>query len=214
MVDHWFDKSRSVNLSRIASKIPAKAQLLSYTRRLSHFLDKPAIDVRAWYEPIARSWLGRQAQSLQQVRLIVDGTKVGFGHQLLIVSLACRKRSIPIAWSWVRYVRGHSTATTQLALLPYIRRILPKGVVVLLVGDTEFGSIPVLQQLDQWHWHYVLRQKTSTHVGLADQTVWNDFGSWIKKAGSSIWLGQSWLTEQHIYWVNSLVHWKTCEKEP
>ncbi len=104
-------KSRSVSLSRIAGKIPGKAQLLSYTRRLSRFLDNSAIDVRAWYEPIARSWLERQAQSLQQVRLIVDGTKVGFGHQLLMVSLAYRKRSIPIAWSWVPHFRGTAPPT-------------------------------------------------------------------------------------------------------
>ena len=108
-------KSRSVSLSRIASKIPGKAQLLSYTPRLSRFLDNSAIDVRSCYE--------RQTQSLQQVRLIVDGTKVGFGHQLLMVSLAYRKRSIPIAWSWVPHVRGHSTANTQLALLRYIRSL-------------------------------------------------------------------------------------------
>jgi hypothetical protein len=198
-------RSRSVSLSRIAGKIPGKAQLLSYTRRLSRFLDNPAIDVRAWYEPIARSWLERQAQSLQQVRLIVDGTKVGFGHQLLMVSLAYRRRSIPIAWSWVPYVRGHSTASTQLALLRYIRSLLPRGVAVLLVGDTEFGSIAVLQQLDQWRWHYVLRQKTSTHVCLSHQTDWNDFGNWVEKAGCSIWLGKGWLTEKHIYMVNLLV---------
>ena len=34
-------KSRSVSLSRIAGKIPGKAQLLSYSRRLSRFLDNP-----------------------------------------------------------------------------------------------------------------------------------------------------------------------------
>jgi len=50
-------QSRSVSLSRIASKIPGSAQLLSYTRRLSRLLENPAMDVRSWYEPIARSWL-------------------------------------------------------------------------------------------------------------------------------------------------------------
>ena len=34
-------KSRSVCLSRIAGKIPGRAQLLSYTRRLSRFLGNP-----------------------------------------------------------------------------------------------------------------------------------------------------------------------------
>lgn len=207
-------KSRSVSLSRIAGKIPGKARLLSYSRRLSRFLENPAIDVRVWYEPIARSWLEQQAQTLQQVRLIVDGTKVGFGHQLLMVSLAYRKRSIPIAWSWVSYVRGHSTARTQLDLLRYIRSLLPRGIAVLLVGDTEFGSVAVLRYLDQWRWHYVLRQKSSTHVCSAQQTDWNDFGSWVEKAGCSIWLGKGWLTESNIYPVNLLVHWKIGEKEP
>ena len=83
--------------NRIAGKIPGKAKLLSFIQRLSRFLANPAINVRTWYEPIARRWLASQAGHLQQVRLIVDGTKVGFAHQLLIVNLAFRKRAIPIA---------------------------------------------------------------------------------------------------------------------
>lgn len=207
-------QSRSVSLSRIASKIPGPAQLLSLTRRLSRWLENPAIDVRSWYEPIAKSWLEQQAAHLQKVVLIVDGTKVGFAHQLLMVSLAYRKRAIPIAWTWVGHVRGHSTAATQLALLAYVRSLLPKGTTVLLVGDTEFGSVQALRRLDEWHWDYVLRQKTSTHVCLAQHTAWRDFGSWVEKAGQSLWLGKGWLTESGVYPVNLLVHWKSGEKEP
>ena len=50
-------QSRSVYLHRIAGKIPGKAKLLSYIQRLNRLLANPAIDVRTWYEPIARSWL-------------------------------------------------------------------------------------------------------------------------------------------------------------
>ncbi len=141
-------QSRSVYLSRIAGKIPGKTKLLSFIQRLSRFLANPAIDVHAWYEPIARSWLVSQAGHLQQVRLIVDGTKVGFIHQLLIVSLAYRKRAIPIAWTWVKHVKGHATPEAHLALLTYVRSLLPKGIAVLLVGDCEFGAVDVLKQLD------------------------------------------------------------------
>lgn len=42
---------------------------------------------------------------------------------------------------------------------------------------------------------------------------WNDFGSWIEKAGSSHWLGKGYLIEKHIYPVSLLVHWKVSEKE-
>ena len=47
-------QSRSVYLSQIAGKIPGKAKLLSFTQRLSRLLANPAINVHAWYEPIAR----------------------------------------------------------------------------------------------------------------------------------------------------------------
>jgi hypothetical protein len=114
-------KSRSVHLSKIAGKIPGQAKVLSTTRRLSRFLDNSAINVREWYEPIARQWLKAQIDWIGEVRLIIDGTKVGFGHQLLMVAIAYRKRSIPIAWTWVKHVRGHSTAHKQLALLTYVR---------------------------------------------------------------------------------------------
>ena len=206
--------SRSVCMSRVACKIPGEAKLTSATRRLSRLLDNPAIRVRAWYEPIARQWLEAQFRCSGEIRLIIDGTKIGFGHQLLIVCLAYRKRSIPVAWTWVKHVRGHSTAGKQLALLAYVHKLLPTGAVVILVGDTEFGPVDVLRQLDSWSWLYVLRQKTSTHVWLNAQQGWQDFGSFVQKAGQSVWLGRGCLTESQIYPVNLLAHWKTGEKEP
>ena len=172
------------------------------------------IDVRSWYEPIARSWLKKQASNLQQNLLIVDGTKVGFTHQLLIVSMPYRKRAIPIAWTWVKHIKGHSTPEAQLALLAYVRPLLPQGIAVLLAGDSEFGAVEVLQQLEKWHWNYVLRQKRRTHVCLFGQTEWCDFGSYVEKPGLSRWLGKGWLTQTKIYPVNLFVHWKAGEDEP
>ena len=216
-------QSHSVCLSKIALKIPGTAMLVSTTRRLSRFLENPAIHVREWYEPIARYWLEAQWQCLREIRLIVDGTKVGFGHQLLMVSLAYRKRAIPIAclrqyrryrWTWVKHVRGHSTAYKQLALLKYVKMLLPQDGAVFLVGDCEFGSVKVLKQLDQWHWFYVLRQKSDTGVWLNLQNEWKPFGSFIQKAGQSIWLGPGYLTAKEIYPTNLLVHWTVGEAEP
>ena len=63
-----------------------------------------AIDVRRWYKPIAKEWLGSQWAAVGEIRLIMDGTKIGFGHQLLMVSLAYRHRAVPIAWTWIPYV--------------------------------------------------------------------------------------------------------------
>jgi hypothetical protein len=206
--------SRSVQLSQIAGKVLSNAKNLSTVRRLSRFLDNPAIQVRDWYEPIARQWLEAQFAWLGEVRLIVDGTKIGCGHQLLMISLAYRHRAIPIAWSWVKHVRGHSTGRQQLALLKYVKGLVPKESAVFLVGDSEFGSILVLRQLDQWRWFYALRQKTSPCVWDQAQRSWRTLGSYVHKAGQSVWLPNTDLTKKEIYRVSVLIHWAQGEKEP
>lgn len=206
--------SKSVTLSKVAVKIPGKAKLLSTFRRLERFLANPAIQVREWYEPIAKEWLLNQAATLGEIRLVVDGTKIGFGHQLLMVALAYRKRAIPIAWTWVKHVRGHSTGATQIALLAYVKGLLPKDATVFIVGDTEFGPVKVLKQLQNWHWFYVLRQKSDTGVWSTLEQQWQPFGSFVQKAGQSLWLGCKEFSQSHIYTVNLLAHWEKGEKEP
>jgi hypothetical protein len=135
-------------MSRIASKIPGATKLMSVTRRLSRLLDNSHIRVREWYEPVARQWLAAQFKHQGEIRLIVDGTTISFRHQSLVVCLAYRKRAIPIAWTWVKHVKGHSTAWKHLALLAYVRKLLTVGAAAFLVGDNEFGPVEVLKRLD------------------------------------------------------------------
>jgi hypothetical protein len=203
--------AKSVLLSKIALEIPGQAVEVSVIKRLSRFLGNPVLQVRTCYDPLVQPLL----QSIAQfgcVRLIVDGTKVGPYHKLLMVSVAYRRRAIPVAWTWVPHVRGHSSARCQLGLLQHVRRLLPSNTKVLLVGDAEFGSIEVLRQLDQWQWQYVLRQKSNHSVQLPGKD-WQDFGSLVKK-GQSLWLGKGLLTNQHQYAVNLLAHWHPKEDTP
>jgi len=101
-----------------------------------------------------------------------------------------------------------------LALLAYVRQLIPEGAAVFLVGDCEFGSVAILRQLERWHWFYVLRQKTDTGVWFNENNEWKPFGSYIHEAGQSFWLGKGYLTASEIYPVNLLVHWEVGEKEP
>jgi hypothetical protein len=206
--------SHSVNLSRIAGKVIGAAKNVSTVRRLSRFLANPAIDVRSWYRPVAKAWLRSQCEQVGEVRLIVDGTKVGFAHQLLMVSLAYRKRAVPIAWSWVKYVRGHSSARQQLNLLKYIGSLLPPGAPVFVVGDSAFGSILVLRQLEAWRWFYVLRQKGNTGLWRNEQTGWQRMDDLVSQAGQSFWCSNACLTQQEIHPVSALIHWQIGEKQP
>ena len=206
-------RSKSVHLSKIALQIPGDAKTLSIVQRLSRFLQNPAVRVREWYEPIARDMVQSMANTVGEIRLIADGTKVGFGHQLLMVAIAFRRRSIPLAWTWVRKSRGHSSAAKQGALLAYVRRLIPAHTPVLLVGDNEFGSVEVIRQAEAWEWWYVLRQKANHRVKVG-QSDWQHFGDLVEKPGQSNWLGRGLLTFKHAHPTHLLAHWKRGEKEP
>ena len=104
-----------------------------------------------------------------------------------MVSLAYRHRAVPIAWSWIRYVRGHSSAAKQIVLLKYVRSLIPQNMPVFLVGDSEFGSIAALQQLKQWRWFFVLRQKGNTGLWLDERTDWQRLDGHVQRTGQSAW---------------------------
>ena len=205
-------QSRSVHLSKVAENIPGHAYLPSQTRRMRRLLDNRAIRVRDWYEPIAKSIIDRLACG--EIRLIVDGSKVGFGHQLLLVAIAYRRRAIPLAWTWVKGSRGHSTVHKQKALLSYVHTLIPAKNQVLLVGDAEFGEVDVQKLLKKWHWQYVLRQKGRYLLRQQGQAQFQRLDSLVQKAGQSVWLEGCRLTAKYAYPVNFLAYWKPGEKDP
>ena len=71
--------SEKVQMSAIVKKWPIAVKVDSLTRRLSRFLDNPAIRPAVWYRPVARKLLARSVG--QTVTLIIDGTKISAGHQ-------------------------------------------------------------------------------------------------------------------------------------
>jgi hypothetical protein len=207
-------QSKSVHLSHIALKIPGRAKELSIVRRFSRLLDNGALRVREWYQPGARSWLHNAAHTTGEVRLILDSTKVSFAHQQLMVALAFRRRAIPIAWTWRKGAKGHSSARVQIALLSYVRTLLPGSVRVLVVGDSEFESGELQAQLDEWGWNYALRQKPNNQVQGAEQSLWQSFRALVKRPGQSVWMAGARLTQRDRRRLNLLAHWAVGEDEP
>ena len=206
--------SRSVHLSYIAQKIPSVGQQTSITKRLSRLLNNGALRVREWYSPLAQELLGDIVASGESVRLIIDGTKVGGGHRLLMVAVAYRRRSLPIAWTWLKGQRGHSLATTQCALFAYIRTLLPEGASVLVVGDSEFGSVELMRHLDQWGWDYVLRQKGRIRLCAQESQVWQRCDALVQQPDQAAWLVDVHFTQRFAFPVNLLAYWQKGEKQP
>jgi len=165
-------------------------------------------------DKLRRLILSRSHNS-DSVRLILDSTKIGAGHQLLIVALAYRKRALPIAWTWVKGARGHSMTIKQLALLLYVRSLIPVSAEVLLVGDCEFGAVSLAQQVASWRWRYVLRQQGDTRVCVSRTTLtWVHFVTLVTRRKELVWYDHALVTIKHLYHANLLAYWDTHEKEP
>lgn len=207
-------ESRSVNLSRVSGKIPGLVQRLSTVKRMSRLLKNKAIQVERIYNPIAEQWIKAQAETSQQVKLIIDGTKIGCKHQLLMVSLAYRKRSIPICWSWVPHVKGHANRKAHKSLIARVKEMIPSGTAVLIVGDSEFGTVELLKCLDKWNWYYVFREKSRLNIFLGQEEQWKRLDEIQIKPGKSVWMERREFTKKEIYPVNILIYWKKNEPDP
>ena len=203
--------SHSVYLTKMANKLPGKAQRQSREQRFRRFLKNASVRVRTWYEPIAMRLLEGAAKQ-DEIRLIIDATKVTAHHQLLMVALAYRRRALPIAWTWIRKARGHSSGNKQLALLNYVRSLLPSNSKVFLLGDSEFT--PLQYAAECWGWSYVLRQKGSHLFRVSSDAAWQRLDALIAEPGQMRWLTQVELTQQHRHVCNILAWWKPGEKEP
>lgn len=206
-------KARSVHLNLIARQIPIRVKKLSLVRRLRRFIANGAVRVREWYHPIATE-LVRAASSAGQVHLIIDASKVSAGHRLVMVAIAYRRRSLPLAWTWVRSSRGHSTTTKQLALMRYIYGLIPEDVGVSVVGDSEFGSTGLMRQFDAWGWDYVLRQRGRVRFTSYRSVRSYRFDQLDIERGDKIWMGRVDLTVTQAYVTNIVIHWARGEKEP
>lgn len=204
--------SRSVHLSHVSGKIPGKVKRRSRTRQLARLIDNKHIRVRRWYEPIARQLLQKAAKQNDWVRLIIDCSKVGNGHQLCIVALAYRRRALPIVWTWVRAKRGHSSGPKQRALLAYIHQLMPTKAQVVVTGDSEFT--PLQSTLEEWGWFYVLRQKGSYLLRSSDSDSWQRCDSLVTKSGQRRWLSSIQFTAKYKHSCNFLALWQRGEARP
>jgi len=143
--------AESVHLSAIAKKVPLSGRLASLANRLRRFLKNPRVEVGRFYRPIAQALLG-SFEPWQEVRLLLDTTKVGFDHRVLTVSLAYRKRALPLCWSVHSGRKGHLPVKKQIRLLRRVKSLLeeivPEECAVWVMGDSEFGRVEMFRWLN------------------------------------------------------------------
>jgi hypothetical protein len=99
---------------------------------------------------------------------------------------------------------------------------MPDGAArVSVVGDSEFGAVALMEQLEEWGFYYVLRQKSS-HLVCCERCSephrprreWRALGELIEPRGERVWLEGAFLSRLDAHRTNLVLYWKRGEKEP
>lgn len=205
--------SRSVQLNLLVRKLPLRAKKMSLVTRMERWLQNRKVRVAQWYTPFAQTLLAG-AGSGGQIHLVIDKSQVSGTHQMMMVAVAYRRRTLPIAWSWVKGTRGASRVRHQIALLKRVRTLLPPGVRVSLVGDTEFGNPLLIEYLEFWGWDYVLREASDTLIWAKNAPDWQRLDSLPLDDQTYIWQGNVVLTKASAYPTHIVACHQRGEKRP
>ena len=204
--------ARSVHLSHIARKLPLPGQVVSLTNRLRRFVDNPRVDVRRYYQPLAKQLLsGFQGRRLI---LLMDCTALGCDYQLMVIALAYRRRALPLIWSVHRGKKGMVSSEEQIALLRKLAPLILPRTEVWLVGDAGFGRAALIRWLSRRHWHFCLRVNSAYQYRKSDED-WAVVSTLPIEEGRTLYAGWvRWTRSENLGWEQLVAHWQKGEDAP
>jgi hypothetical protein len=130
-------QSMSSQMAKIARAMPLDTTELAKEQRLRRLLSTARLTQTDHYQPIVQQALHGLAH--QRVQLLIDRVLLRDQHNILVVSVGFRRRSIPLVWRALAH-RGSSSLTDQQELLQTAVKLLPAGVRISVHGDSEFRS--------------------------------------------------------------------------
>lgn len=203
--------ARTVHLSQIVRAGPLPGRLASLENRLRRFVKNVEVCPVRFYRPVVEKLLSRFAGA--EIRLLLDVTQVGPAARMLSLSVAYRKRALPLAWRLYRGVKGNVPMREVCKLLEQIRALLPSGALVWVLGDSSFGQEALIRYVRQQGWHFVLR--LGGHAKVRTSQGWYKLGQMDLQEGQTRDLAGVALMQKHaLENLYVLLHWKEGEEEP
>jgi hypothetical protein len=215
--------ARSVHLAHLVRKWPLPAKTSSLTNRLRRFLSNARLVPQRCYRPVCRMLLQRFERTT--LRLLLDVTQVGTRHRMLTVAVAYRGRALPLAWSLHRGTRGVVSNAATIALLERLVPLVAPSTSVVVLGDSAFGHVPVMQWLSAHGWDFVLRlrgcyrcyrvQEPGTATAGEASSAWSYVRDYRPAPGGRCFVGAVCFTAEHaLTGVYLVTHWGKGEEEP
>jgi len=196
--------SVSAQIGKIARAMPLDTTQAAKEQRIRRLLDNDRLTQAEHYQPLAKAAL--HGLKGQKVQLLIDRVLLRDRHNILVVSVGFRRRSLALAWMALDH-RGQSGLADQQALLGQALAVLPSRVRVSVHGDSEFRS----QELFAW----VRAQGHDGMLGVPGRTLLSltpdgaatALVTWLPNRDSVAYLNGVYLTEERQGPVNILAWW-------
>lgn len=159
-------RAKKIFLSEIAAHSPSSTQLTSRTMRLHRFLKSDGVEPERLYRPVIEALMHTFRDA--PIRLILDTTKVGFEAAIASLSMAYRRRALPLIWSAHPNKRTAISMQEATQLIERAARYLPEGASVEVTADSAFARPAFLKALLARHWDFVVRGRRRYKVRLLD----------------------------------------------
>ena len=196
-------QSVSAQLGKIARAMPLNTTQYAKEQRLRRFLDNERITQAAHYQPLVQKAL--TGLKGQRVQLLIDRVLLHDRHNLLVVSIGFRRRSIPLVWKALSH-RGKSNLADQQDLLKQALTLLPERVRVSVHGDSEFRGRELFTWLRDRHCDAYLGVQGNTYVSLTPNGPRSLLKEWLSDRATIVYLNDIYLTEE-AYGPVSVIAW-------
>lgn len=157
--------SQSTHNREAAKHSGLGAKVDSREKRLSRWYQNDQVTHELDYLPYLQEVL--DAFAGLALPLAIDGSAIGHGCMVLMVSLLYHNRAIPLVWTVFKRPKGHASAEEHIHLLELVRPLLPSASEIIFLGDGEFDSVELQTHLQAIpHWQYVCRTAKNTQIYL------------------------------------------------
>jgi hypothetical protein len=202
---------RNAQLSSVSAETATKAKDKSTEMRLRRWVKHKSIDADVIYMPFAKQVL--EAISALSLILVMDGSQVGRGCMVLMVSVLYQKRALPLCWVVYKGKKGHTTAQRHIEALTKALPLIPADSQVILLGDAEYDTTEMLLWVkQQQHWNFVLRTSPQIYVQEGSQS--QPIGAYPLAKGQVFQRHQVGFTQQAAVCLNLVGWWSSRYDEP
>lgn len=192
-------------MGKIARALPLNTSQYAKEQRLRRFLDNERITQADHYQPLVRAAL--TGLKGQRVQLLLDRVLLHDRHNLLVVSVGFRRRSIPLAWMALDH-RGKSSLADQKAVLADALAVLLERVRVTVHADSEFRARELFTWLRDKQCDAMLGMYGNTLISLTAEGPRQSLESWLVHRDTVVYLQDVYVTEAGFGPVSVIAWWR------